>query len=172
MHLGKIAVPLLLSKPYHSWFVHYISSKCPICFQSPGPAPLQYIYTANIPPCASCSKSHSWNRNRHRLECGLVLLNSFKTSWVESKKKMHGRIIKMERTYASWKTQRERKNIQHERTHLIKKMFFSRPNNTRLLLTQAPGKWHSTLHSWPHYISPLAVNITSLYSSTKELQVV
>lgn len=30
-------------------------------------------------------------------------------------------------------------------------MHFSRPNNTRLPLTQAPGKWHSTHHSCPNF---------------------
>lgn len=114
--------PLHLSIPCHTHSVHYISSKCPICCQSPDPAVLQYIYchyTTTI--CASCSMLHSCNENRHRPESGLVLLNSFKSGWVESKKKMHGtqkgHAIKMERTCASWKTQ-------HERAHLIKRCFF------------------------------------------------
>lgn len=55
-------------------------------------------------------------------------------------------------------TWHERKKMQHEGNPPIK-MFFSRPDNTKLLLTQAPGQWHSTLYSCPDYISPVAVNI-------------
>lgn len=49
----------------------------------------------------------------------------------------------------------------HERKHvpLVQRYFFSWPNNTRLLLTQDPGQWHSTLQSSFDYISPVAVNI-------------
>lgn len=64
------------------------------------------------------------------------------------------------------------KETWHERIHAAwkkpsnVKCFLSRPNNERLLLTQAPGKWHSACHSCPDSTASEHLMFLFIYKKT------